>query len=359
MDQNLDTFRRGVIEGFFGRQWSWEDRRRYATFLRDHGFGFYVYAPKGDRIIREDWPDPWPEQTFESLLELGETYRSTGLAWGIGLNLFELHCRYDEEAVRALERKVRYLNRLQPDILAILFDDMTGEIDEIARIQVEVVDRAAALTTATTVVFCPTYYSDSPSLDRLFGERPPDYLESLGRSLDPEVHVFWTGPEVCSEAYPIEHLQSVGERLGRKPFLWDNYPVNDSERMCRHLHLRGFENRPRTMVDWISGHAVNPMNQAWLSRIPLATLGASYREGEAYDPAIAFGRAARALLGDDFAACLEEDLALFQDQGLDAISGQDRERLIRRYDGFDTPYNREIIGWLKGDYPYALDCMTE
>lgn len=359
MGTSLDTFRFGVIEGFFGRQWSWEDREGYAEFLRENGYGFYLYAPKGDRILREDWPEPWPGETFEALQQLRDRYRQAGVAFGIGLNLYELHCRYDDEAIRKLEEKVRYLNELQPDILAVLFDDMTGEADEIARIQVEVTHRASELTSASSVLTCPTYYSDSASLDRLFGQRPPQYLENLGRSLDPDVHIFWTGPEVCSESYPIPHLESVAERLGRKPFLWDNYPVNDSEKMCRCLHLRAFENRPHQIAEWTAGHAINPMNQAWLSRIPLMTLNASYRQKDDYDPVVAFEVAAREVGGDEFAACLGNDLALFQDQGLDAIGPSFRDELVAKYQSFENPCSREIIDWLAGGYPYALECMTE
>ncbi|MFM4737822.1 beta-N-acetylglucosaminidase domain-containing protein, partial [Aeromonas caviae] len=38
----------GLIEGFFGKGWSWEARARYAQWLPRHGYGFYLYAPKED-----------------------------------------------------------------------------------------------------------------------------------------------------------------------------------------------------------------------------------------------------------------------------------------------------------------------
>ena len=78
----------GVIEGFFGRPWSWQARLDYANFLKNNGFQFYIYAPKADPYLRIHWQAFWPEATFAELKRLGERYRQAGLAWGIGINLF-------------------------------------------------------------------------------------------------------------------------------------------------------------------------------------------------------------------------------------------------------------------------------
>lgn len=66
--------------------------------------------------------------------------------------------------------------------------------------------------------------------------------------------------------------------------MWDNYPVNDGSKASSFLHLRAFENRPAELAELTAGHAVNPMKQAALSVLPLATLPMSYRLGRQYDP---------------------------------------------------------------------------
>ncbi|MGF1603248.1 MAG: hyaluronidase [Chloroflexi bacterium AL-N5] len=351
-------FEAGIIEGFFGRPWSWPDRRAYASFLAQNHYRYYIYAPKADRILRQDWPGRWSAPTFKQLQLLGEAYHQAGLSWGVGLNLFELHCHYDADEIAALKAKILYLNQLQPDILAILFDDMQGGGTEMAQIQADITHRVMDLTTASTIFMCPTYYSSSSVLDRLFGPRPTDYLESLGRLLDATVQIFWTGPEICSAVYPKSHLKEVGQQLGRKPYLWDNYPVNDSDRMCKFLHLRAFEYRPPQLADWTAGIAVNPMNQAYLSQIPLMTLAMSLRQPQ-YDPTAAFAKAAQLLCGNDLADDLSEDLASFQDQGLEQLAPILKSQLINKYQAFETPYSEEIVGWLRGEYPFSLDCLTQ
>jgi hyaluronoglucosaminidase len=359
MNKTLEPFSYGIIEGFFGRVWSWKARQDYAQFLKQHQYQYYIYAPKADRILRRQWQDPWPQEDFDELRALGEVYHQAGLAWGIGLTPFEIHFNYNDQTIAQLGRKIQHINELKPDILAILFDDMRGDCYQMAQIQADVIYRIMDQSTASSFIMCPTYYSDAPVLDKLFGDRPQDYLETLGKLLDPSVRVFWTGPEVCSQSYPVDHLKEVTQKLGRKPFIWDNYPVNDSARMSPFLHLRAFENRPYQMAEWTSGHAANPMNQAYLSQIPLATLNLSYQQKERYSPTDAFMEAARSLCGQAFTDCLLEDLSRFQDEGLEKLKPELKEALIERYKGFQTPYGHEVVSWLKGEYPFDPACLTQ
>ena len=144
-------------------------------------------------------------------------------------------------------------------------------------------------------------------------------------------------------------LRRVAEQLRRKPFLWDNYPVNDGQRMSQYLHLRGFTGRPASIGGEIAAHGVNPALQPWLTRVPALTLTASYREGEGYQYREAFRRAAADLFGPELGRLLEEDLLVLQDVGLDRLGA--REGMLReRYAAVDHPAAREIIAWLDGAY---------
>jgi hypothetical protein len=183
-------------------------------------------------------------------------------------------------------------------------------------------------------------------LDRAFGPRPDLYLETLGRLLDPAVEIMWTGEEVCSREISPGHIERVAQQIGRKPFLWDNYPVNDGPRMSQHLHLRAFTGRPASLAGHISAHAVNPASQARLSLIPALTLAMSYAEGDRYSYGAAFDRAANALLGADLARRLRFDLLTFQDRGRDRIAPERRAELRAIYAGFAIRLRmRSSRGW--------------
>ena len=96
----------GIIEGFFGRPWSWAARREAVRFLRPHGFLFYLYAPKADAFLRRRWRDPYPEDELEALAAFAQACRAEGVRFGIGLTPFELHLHPDRSWREDLARKL-------------------------------------------------------------------------------------------------------------------------------------------------------------------------------------------------------------------------------------------------------------
>jgi hypothetical protein len=337
----------GVIEGYFGRPWHHEDRKHMMTRLREIGFSWFHHAPKADAFLRRRWREPHPDAAMAELAELARHCRGIGLRFGIGLSPYELYRDFDGPAKAAFVAKVRWLDEIGIDDLAILFDDTRGDVADLAAREAEIVHAALEHTRASRVLMCPTYYSDDRMLDVVFGERPRGYLEDLGRRLDPRVGVYWTGEEICAREFSPGHLDRVAEALRRKPTLWDNYPVNDGPRMSRFLHLRGFTGRPSLIAAHIAAHAINPALQPHLSLIPAATLVASYREGSAYGYMNAFRQAARALAGTELAEMLEVDLHALQDRGIDQL-GDDCQRLRRRYAAVGHPMAAEVMRWLGG-----------
>ena len=346
----------GLIEGFFGRPWSWEERTATMRFLAPHGYRFHLYAPKADRYLRRQWQDEHPAEEREALARFGEACRAAGVRFGVGLSPYEIYLGFDDAARDALARKLAFLDDIGVEDLAILFDDMRGDDPALASRQLEVVAWAGARTRASRLFVCPSYYSDDPVLDRVFGERPEGYLAELGAGLDADVEVFWTGPEVVSRELSPGHLRRVADELGRKPFLWDNYPVNDGHRLSQYLHLRGFTGRPAAIAERIAGHGLNPALQPTLTRVPLLTLPDRYRQGDDYDYAASFRHAAHAVLGPELGERVREDLLVLQDVGLDRL-GEKEAALRERYGDVRHPGAREIIAWLDGEYRITDDVV--
>lgn len=337
----------GVIEGYFGRPWQHADRKQVMSRLRELGYAFFHFAPKADGFLRRRWREPHLDAALAQLADLSAHCRGVGLRFGLGLSLYGLYRDFNGLDRAAFIDKVRSLDALGIDDLAILFDGARGDVPDLATREAKIVHTALAHTRASRVLMCPTYCSDDRTLDVAFGERPAGYLQDPGRRLDPRLGVYWTGEEICTREFSPGHLDRVAEALGRKPTLWDNFPVNDGPRTSRFLHLRGFTGRPSAIGAHIAAHAINPALQPHLSLMPAATLVASYREGSAYRCMHAFRAAARALAGADIATLLEQDLHALQDRGFDLL-GDDRERLRQRYAAVDHPMAAEVVRWLDG-----------
>ncbi|KPH58175.1 beta-N-acetylglucosaminidase domain-containing protein [Novosphingobium sp. ST904] len=343
----------GLIEGRFGRIWNEAERSYVVRTLAEAGYGFYHYGPKADRSLRREWRKTHDAAQAESLARLSAECRAAGMRFGMAITPVGSTHPFDDAARADLTRRVAELDAIGIDDLAVLFDDLRGDMPELAERQAEVVNFCAGLTRATRVYTCPTYYSDDPVLDLVFADRPADYLGKLGRLLDPAVQVYWTGEEVCAKEIGPAHLERVAGELGRKVCLWDNWPVNDGARMSRFLHLRAFTGRPAGIAEHVSGHAINPAIQAHLGCIPALTLPMVYAQGGDYAYGAAFAAAARRLLGDEFAVMLQQDLPALQDVGYERL-GVRGGRLRARYEGIDHPAAREILHWLDG-----ADLMTD
>lgn len=342
----------GIVEGYYGRPWSWEARTRVAVRLAARGYGFFLYAPKAATALRRRWREPMTDEELAPIADFARACRGAGMRFGVGLSPHEFDGGPGSADWTRLAARVATLDAaIGLDALALLFDDIRGDDPTLADRQSALVAFVAGRTRAARLYACPSYYSDDPVLDRVFGTRPPDYLARLGRLLDPSVGVFWTGEEVCSREYGAAHLSRVAETLGRRPVLWDNYPVNDGQRMSQALHLRAVTGRPASNATLLDGHAVNPALQPELGCIPLLTLAERYRIGDAaYAYGDAFARACREVLGDGpLAEAVRGDLIPLQDTGLDRL-GDALPALRAKYAAFDHPAAREIVDWLDGGY---------
>jgi hypothetical protein len=274
------------------------------------------------------------------------------MRFGIGLTPVGLGDHSPETDWTALDRRLAQLDEIGVDELLLGFDDLRGDSPALADQQARIVDWVAARTGAERLMVCPTYFSDDPLLDRLFGTRPEGYLEQLGAALDPAIGIYWAGEAICSREISTGHVERVAAQLGRRPLLWDNYPVNDSALMRRHLHLQAFTGRAAALAEVTAGHAVNPALQPRLTAIPALTLPERYRLGERYCYMEAFRKAAVRAVGPALAADLEADLALLAETGLDRL-GEKAARLRRRYAAHDHPAAAEVVRWLDGGYADA------
>jgi hyaluronoglucosaminidase len=138
------------------------------------------------------------------------------------------------------------------------------------------------------LVICPTVYR---------GTGYEDYLIEIGELLNSNVHLLWTGIQICSFRLDVRDALIFQESAKRKPLYWDNYPVNDVA-MVHELHIGPLRARESGLVNHSEGLLANPMTQAEASKIALWTIGEYLNDPISYDPEAAWDRALAEVISD-------------------------------------------------------------
>lgn len=257
----------GVVEGFYGTPWSWNDRVEVMQWCAARGLTDYMYAPKDDPKHRNRWREPYDADEiagFRSLVD-GAGVR-IGFAISPGLAMDE-----GSAADRAaLVEKLAPLLALGITHIGLFLDDLPPDPSRSARQRGEAhADLAAWLHDRlggdVLLSLVPTEY---------IGTLSSPYLDALTRVLPPEIPIGWTGASVVNDEITANDARARVEALGgRAPLLWDNVPVNDAV-MADRLFLGPLRGRASELRELCCGYLANPMVQPRASMLPLASIAA-------------------------------------------------------------------------------------
>lgn len=352
----------GLIEGFYGRPYSETERNFMCDFLATHNYSFYLYSPKADLHLRDHWQDDiLSDAAYVTYLQnMSATAHANHLDFGIALSPLKLTLNLDQLQNIAIRRVQELCNITHCEIFALLFDDMIKDSESVGKKQNEIINviEQNLPDFVKHFIICPSYYTDDPVLDKLFGKRPKHYFQDLCNGLTSRVEIFWTGSKVISQDITPEYLAQVTALLGRKPFIWDNYPVNDGKNICHFLYLKKFNGR-RHLSPHITGHAINPMVQPRLSTLAACTLPLIYDDKTNEEINAAYLQQAKELWGKAFAMFLKEDnFSLLTEVGLKQMSEQDRQRLIELCTIDSTKGLEEIKDFLQGSKRFDADIIA-
>ncbi len=298
---------RGVVEGFYGTPWTFEDRADIIDFCRQNNLNSYVYAPKDDPYHRNKWREPYPADKLAELKRLVAVARENNVrfifAVSPGLDLNYKGSKGDED-FRKLIRKLDTMYKVGVRDFAIFFDDLKddeGRHHENGKLQAEFLNRVQKnlrerYKDVAPLIIVPTeYYYE----DMVTGNKVKPYTRDLAENLDSRIVVLYTGRGVVCDGITDSELAEVNKIFGREVGIWWNYPVNDysltpdGNRNVK-LALGAIEKLPSAKMTAIF---FNPMEQVQLSKIALAT-GAIYANNPAvYDDARAWDKVLDEMFG--------------------------------------------------------------
>lgn len=229
-----DLPNRGVVEGFYGTPWSHDVRLSLIDFYGKFKMNTYLYGPKDDPYHScPNWRLPYPEKEAQHIKELVEACNRNyvDFVWAIhpGQDI-----KWNEEDYHNLVQKFNWMYDLGVRHFAIFFDDISGEGTNPLK-QTELLNRLTeefvkVKGDVSPLTVCPTDYSGLWANPTEKGS-----LAIYGKTLNPDIKVFWTGDVVCSDMTP-ETLEFINSRIKRPAYYWWNYPVTD---YIRNFVLQG------------------------------------------------------------------------------------------------------------------------
>ncbi|MCC8371338.1 MAG: protein O-GlcNAcase [Rickettsia endosymbiont of Pseudomimeciton antennatum] len=345
-----NEFSYGVIMGYYGPIWSDEALSDYADFCVQYGHKYFIYAPKKEILLRENWATPFTEQQIQRLVQIRDKFENRGIKFGIGLSPFGLNS-LDDTGKAKLKVKIDQINSINSTILGIFFDDIdkASIYPELAIAQVEVAEYAATISTAKSFISVPTYYSNDQILQRALGPTPPTYLTDFSK-IDQKFSIFWTGEHILSSGYTENELDTISKIFKRKVVLWDNYPVNDTVYLTDYLRIFAITARPAELSSWVSGIAFNPMLQPYMSMIPMATAKNLF-SSTWYNPRQAYLQVLNELCGAKLAQAIDQNLPYFLWRGIKRTEPVNIDRMLKLFGLFteqrEQKFTSEIIQLLK------------
>uniref|UniRef100_A0A915PL24 protein O-GlcNAcase n=1 Tax=Setaria digitata TaxID=48799 RepID=A0A915PL24_9BILA len=265
----------GIVEGFYGRPWTADQRRDLFARMKRLGMNTYIYAPKDDLKHRAEWRQLYNSDEVELLQSLIQTARMENVTFVYALSPGIDIIYSSEKEIKALHDKSEQVRCLGCDAFALLFDDIDMALNDADKKQFSSIVMAQ-LTVANSLYeflkcphffFCPTEYCESrtnPSLEE------SDYLLTLGKKLVADIHILWTGPRVVSREITVEHIRRVAAVLQRKPVVWDNLHANDYD--PKRVFLGPFAGRPVRLKEEIGGILLNPNCRYEANFLPFYTL---------------------------------------------------------------------------------------
>ena len=292
---------RGIIEGFYGRPWTHEQRLDMVRFIGTHRMNTFVYSPKDDVFSRRRWREDYPDAKMAELAELVEEAGNHGVSVSYGIQP-GLSIRYSDpsEADRIVARYrqvasvgIRSFWLLLDDIPVTLqhpvdvarFPDLvSAHVELVAQVRRRLDDIDPGLHLGV----CPTTYHGR-------GDEP--YLAAIGAGTDPRVDLTWTGRAICSPELDLADAALFTRTTSRPVLYWDNYPVNDVA-MTSELHVGAYRGRDPHLYRFSRGVIANPMDRPESSKIALATIADYLWDPEGYDPETSWHAAIREVAGD-------------------------------------------------------------
>ena len=288
VDDYAYTEYRGIVEGFYGRPYTVENRLSLLDFCKRYKMNVYVYGPKSDPYHLGKWRQEYPRTLTEHERYFGQITQddirsitaqakrcNVQFVWaahpamenGISFNTSGI-----DQGVKDIMGKFEHMYELGMRGFGIFIDDMnytpSGDM------QAYLADQAQK---ALVTKFNGAGVADEDKVSPLFFV-PTAYALNYGasytlsslKSVDKEVVIAFTGYD-CFSNIRGSACQDMADRVGRNAVMWWNNPVNDDhdDRIYMREVTCHWTIEDKNPIPSLNGLMMNPMNQGQASKIAL------------------------------------------------------------------------------------------
>ena len=280
---------RGIVEGFYGQPWSFDDRIELLRYFGKLKLNTYIYGPKDDPYHRyPSWREPYPADEAKQIVALltEASKNKVDFVWAMNPGR---DIKWNAADSNAVLSKFESMYTLGVRCFALFFDDIAGEGTNSEKqagllnyINAQFVQKKGDVK---PLLLCPTEFNRTASSTGV-----NTYLDVLGNLLDPSVMVMWTGDKVVGDITK-ENLQWVKSHIKRNPFIWWNFPVNDYVR--DHLLMGPAYGLDKDVDNAMTGFVSNPMDKSEASKIGIFGVAMYSWNIKKYDPEKSWEEACR------------------------------------------------------------------
>ncbi|XP_044155095.1 protein O-GlcNAcase [Bufo gargarizans] len=271
----------GVVEGFYGRPWTMEQRKELFRRLQKWGLNTYLYAPKDDYKHRMFWREMYSVEEADQLMTLISAAQEFEIEFIYAISPGLDITFSNQKELSTLKRKLDQVTQFGCKSFALLFDDIDHNMcpadkevfSSFAHAQISITNEIYQyLGEPETFLFCPTEYCGTFCYPNA-AQSP--YLRTVGEKLLPGIEVLWTGPKVVSKEISVESIEEVSKIIKRSPLIWDNIHANDYDQ--KRLFLGPYKGRSTELIPRLNGVLTNPNCEFEPNYVAIHTLATWYK----------------------------------------------------------------------------------
>ncbi len=347
----------GIIEGFYGKPYKEDTRLSLIRYAKDFGYSFYIYAPKNDENLRKKFYGDLNPDFLKFQKNLGDFCKNISINYGFGISPLNIFSKDKSLIDKTIEKAVTISQVSCAKIVALLFDDIKIRDNE-AILQNDLIQRLdkALPLSVEHILVCPTYYSEDPILEKIFGIKPQNYFNDLTANLSSRIKFFYTGNKVISSSINETDLLLAKKNLGENIAIWDNYPVNDGKRLSSKIFTKPFAGR-NNLNGLCKLHAVNPMTEGILSTLSLVSLPLIYKGALESEIKKEQDKLLKELFNKE-APFISKYLEILHLEGKEALDYDTYVAICKSCRRANSKASFELLDFLNDFYAFDPQCLT-